>query len=189
MCVCGCFSLYSRYVSVSSALTVPSSLSYLVWGDSTLIPGLTLATSTDLRNFTNTPGVWLPVQGTHARTHGDCKLSLSHRVTLTCRLDPTALIPCLWKVRRLASAHLLSLHASFQLVLCRSCSQTATTSSSITLQGTHTDSRVIMIALFHVNNAVECCLARRHGYPSPKPDWDVQYNVGWVILDGKVRTV
>jgi len=23
----------------------------------------------------------------------------------------------------------------------------------------------------------------RHGYPSKKPNWDIQYNVGWVILD------
>ena len=25
----------------------------------------------------------------------------------------------------------------------------------------------------------------RHGYPSKKPNWDVQYNVGWLILDGE----
>jgi beta-1,2-mannobiose phosphorylase / 1,2-beta-oligomannan phosphorylase len=25
----------------------------------------------------------------------------------------------------------------------------------------------------------------RHGYPSPKPNWDVQYNVGYVILDSQ----
>lgn len=26
----------------------------------------------------------------------------------------------------------------------------------------------------------------RHGYPSKKPNWDVQYNVGYVILDQNV---
>jgi predicted GH43/DUF377 family glycosyl hydrolase len=26
----------------------------------------------------------------------------------------------------------------------------------------------------------------RKGYPSKKPNWDMQYNVGWAVLDGKV---
>ena len=29
----------------------------------------------------------------------------------------------------------------------------------------------------------------RHGYPSPKPNWDVQYNVGYLILDGQVYVI
>jgi predicted GH43/DUF377 family glycosyl hydrolase len=29
----------------------------------------------------------------------------------------------------------------------------------------------------------------RRGYPSPKPAWDIQYNVGWVILDKDDPTV
>jgi predicted GH43/DUF377 family glycosyl hydrolase len=27
----------------------------------------------------------------------------------------------------------------------------------------------------------------RHGYPSKKPNWDVQYNVGYLILDENVK--
>lgn len=29
----------------------------------------------------------------------------------------------------------------------------------------------------------------RKGYPSPKPNWDIQYNIGWVILDKKDPTI
>ena len=90
--------------------------SLLFWGDSTLVAGIQVATTTDLIHYHYNDTVWLP-------TRSDSWDSL------------------------LVEAGPLPLQLE---------------------DGNY---------LFLYNSG-------RRGYPSPKPNWDVQYNVGWVILDG-----
>jgi len=94
--------------------------SYLYWGDSTDFPGIQLATTTDLLNYTYHDGIFIPVR----KNFFDSMLV---------EAGPMPLL--------LSNGHYLFLYNS-----------------------------------------------GRHGYPSKKPDWDVQYNVGWVILDGQDPT-
>jgi len=89
---------------------------YLIWGDSSLHPGIQLATTYNLLNFTNQPGLFI-------QTRNDSFDSL------------------------LVEAGPMPLPLS---------------------DGNY---------LFLYNSA-------RKGYHSIKPNWDIQYNVGWVILDG-----
>jgi len=88
---------------------------YLFWGDSGRVDGLTVATSYDLLNWTNLPGVWMPM-----------------------RPDKFE--------QSLVEAGPMPLQLS---------------------DGNY---------LFIYNSA-------RPGYPSAKPNWDIQYNVGWAVLD------
>jgi len=90
-------------------------LHYLFFGDSSLLPGMQVATSKDLRNWKIRPGVWLPER-------------------------PNAFD------RDLIEAGPMPLQLS--------------------------DGNYLLI----YNSA-------RHGFPSPRPGYDFQYNVGWAILD------
>jgi len=94
--------------------------SYLIWGDSSYVAGIQIATTTDLLNYTYHDGIFIPVREDHFDS-------------LLCEAGPMPLM--------LSNGNYL----------------------------------------FIYNSA-------RHGYPSPKPDWDIQYNVGWVILDGQDPT-
>eukprot|EP01127_Copromyxa_protea_P003653 TRINITY_DN13453_c0_g1_i1.p1 TRINITY_DN13453_c0_g1~~TRINITY_DN13453_c0_g1_i1.p1 ORF type:complete len:367 (+),score=45.69 TRINITY_DN13453_c0_g1_i1:35-1135(+) len=89
--------------------------SFLFYGDSSLVPGIQVATTNDLLHYTYNSSVWLPVR------------------------------PSSWD-SLLVEAGPMPLPLS---------------------DGNY---------LFLYNSA-------RKGFPSPKPNWDVQYNVGWVILD------
>eukprot|EP01139_Manchomonas_bermudensis_P012636 Amastigsp_a348253_7.p1 type:complete len:366 gc:universal Amastigsp_a348253_7:1115-18(-) len=103
--------------SKSAALLIRSapSPSLLFWGDSSLVAGLQVATTTNLLNYTYNATVWLPVR------------------------------PDSWD-SALVEAGPLPLALS--------------------------DGNF----LFLYNSA-------RQGFPSPKPGWTEQYNVGWVVLD------
>lgn len=91
---------------------------YLYFGDSTLVPGIQLATTDDLVSYTlaNATAVWLPI-----------------------RPDSfdSALVEAGPPPMRLTDGNYLFVYNSGRL-----------------------------------------------GFPSPKPDWQTQYNVGWVIIDG-----
>jgi len=89
---------------------------YLFWGDSSLVPGLQLATSNNLKNWTNQNEIFLPIRPS--------------------KFD-SALVEA----------------GPMPLILS---------------DGNY---------LFLYNSA-------RAGYPSPKPSWNLQYNVGYLILDG-----
>eukprot|EP01114_Cavostelium_apophysatum_P010493 TRINITY_DN2427_c0_g1_i1.p1 TRINITY_DN2427_c0_g1~~TRINITY_DN2427_c0_g1_i1.p1 ORF type:complete len:391 (-),score=35.41 TRINITY_DN2427_c0_g1_i1:36-1142(-) len=108
-------------VSKSGALYIrPNQTSYLYWGDSSLVNGMQLATTTDLINYNYMPDIWLPMRPDSFDSAlveaGPCPLPLSDG------------------------------------------------------------------NLFFVYNSA------RHGYPSAKPDWDLQYNAGWVIINGSDPT-
>jgi len=103
--------------SKSGALLIrPGELSYLYWGDSSLVSGIQLATTTDLINYNYNSSIFLPTREDYFDS-------------------------------ALVEAGPLPLPLS---------------------DGNY---------LFLYNSA-------RHGYPSVKPNWDEQYNVGWVVLDG-----
>jgi len=89
--------------------------SYLFWGDSSLVPGIQVATTPDLITFTYNASIFI-----HTRD--------DHFDSLLIEAGPMPL--------PLSDGNYLFLYNS-----------------------------------------------ARHGYPSPKPDWDIQYNVGYVILD------
>jgi len=93
---------------------------YLFWGDSTLLAGLTIATSTDLMKWQNLPGIFMPERSDHF----DKNLIEAGPMPL-----------------RLSNKNYLMLYNS-----------------------------------------------ARHGYPSPKGGWDMQYNIGWAILDASDPT-
>jgi len=90
--------------------------SYLIWGDSSLVNGIQMAVTMDLLNYTNLPGIFLPIR----KDHFDSVLVEAGPMPL-----------------RLSDGNYLFLYNS-----------------------------------------------ARNGYPSKKPQWDLQYNVGWVILNG-----
>jgi len=109
-----------KWSKSGSLLIRESGLSYLIWGDSSLVPGLQLATTYDLLNYNYSDEIFLPIRPNNFDS-------------------------------LLVEAGPMPLPIS---------------------DGNY---------LFLYNSA-------RHGYPSPKKNWDIQYNVGWVILDGNDPT-
>eukprot|EP01125_Pyxidicula_operculata_P008172 TRINITY_DN2763_c0_g1_i2.p1 TRINITY_DN2763_c0_g1~~TRINITY_DN2763_c0_g1_i2.p1 ORF type:complete len:311 (+),score=54.98 TRINITY_DN2763_c0_g1_i2:63-995(+) len=94
---------------------VPSSKHYLIFGDSSIVPGLQIATSTDLINWDVKPGIFLPIR----KDSFDSVLVESGPMPL-----------------RLSDGNYLFIYNSAQA-----------------------------------------------GHKSVKPNWDLQYNVGYLILD------
>jgi len=105
-----------KWSKSGSLLVRDYNTSYLFWGDSSLVPGLQMATTQDLIHYDYNPDIWLPVR--------------------TDNFD-SVLVEAGPMPMRLSDGNYLFLYNS-----------------------------------------------ARSGYPSNKPNWNLQYNVGWVILDG-----